>query len=313
MSENELEDEEFDEEDGEPQDDEVTSDAEEFVDEEEELRKQKQKKEEEARAAEEDEEDEEFESEFEEELEEEEEDDDAQKILDSYRDQISPAKQEIPKKTLKETVLEIKEKLMPLLGKARHYIDFGLNFLKTFKLKIGNKKYSIFALLKITVKVIIVIIILNTSFGYFQYLTEIYDASFMQKSLINDPTFSDREEDLDSDDLALLDDEELHDIGSIFKIRNILLNIRYKDTNEDGLLKVSVGMEVSDDELLDELNQRKNQLKHLIILNLSHVFYEEVRDVRKRKKLKNIIKNKINGFLTTGSIRRVFFTEFVFN
>ena len=158
---------------------------------------------------------------------------------------------------------------------------------------------------------IICLIVLNSVHAYYKYLVEVYDATFMLHTNFQEES---KEENIESDELTLLDDDNgLQDIGSIFEIKNIIFNIRFKDKKKVGLLKLSIGMELSDEDLLTELKSKQNQLKHLIIITLSYIYYEEINSLQKQKQLKTVIKNKINGILSAGSVKRIFFTDFVYN
>jgi flagellar FliL protein len=62
-----------------------------------------------------------------------------------------------------------------------------------------------------------------------------------------------------------------------------------------------------------EIEQRKAQIRDIIIIILSSKTYEQVSTNEGKDNLRNQIKDTINSFLTTGRIQNVYFTEFIYN
>jgi len=218
-------------------------------------------------------------------------------------------------KSFKEKLNNVKENLLSRIMSAVSLLSSWYKTIKNFNLKIGGKKYSVYFICKTLIVLIFSIIVLSHAYSYYKFLNSVFDDSFLAER--NAEPLLDEEEELGSEDFALLDDEDtgegIDEIGVIFEIKNILLNIRHMGSGHYSLLKISMGLELDSEYLMDELNSRKKQLQHLIIINLSNKYFHEIRDIKKRKKLKSLIKNKLNGFLKTGSVRRIFFTELVFN
>jgi flagellar basal body-associated protein FliL len=154
--------------------------------------------------------------------------------------------------------------------------------------------------------------LLELQVGYANFLEEVFDDSFISETL-DDSALASAQEALNDAGAGVVDEDALQEIGEVFPLKNIILNIRHKNGAHDSLLKISLGLELENEDLLDELQNKKTQLKHLIIINLSHSYYSDMRDFKFRKMLKAKIRNQINGFLKTGSIKRIFITQQIFD
>ena len=77
--------------------------------------------------------------------------------------------------------------------------------------------------------------------------------------------------------------------------------------------RVNIELEVSDSKLVIELDQRKAQIRDIIIILLSGKTYEQISASDGRNLLREEIKDTVNAFLTKGKIENVFFTDMVFN
>jgi flagellar protein FliL len=84
------------------------------------------------------------------------------------------------------------------------------------------------------------------------------------------------------------------------KVAKVNMEFELKDTGDD--TKVS-----------GEIEQRKAQIRDVIIIILSSKTFEEVSTPPGKDNLRGEIKDRINSFLTTGKISNVFFTEFIYN
>lgn len=84
------------------------------------------------------------------------------------------------------------------------------------------------------------------------------------------------------------------------KVAKVNMEFELKDAGDD--LKVSA-----------EIEQRKAQIRDVIIIILSSKTFEEVSTPDGKDNLRGEIKDRINSFLTTGKISNVFFTEFIYN
>jgi len=99
------------------------------------------------------------------------------------------------------------------------------------------------------------------------------------------------------------------EIGPLFPFRSFIVNLQEREGER--YLKVTVELEMEQETLKDELTKRTPQIQDTIIALLSSKSYEEISSLSGKQVLKAEIKARVNRVLTTGSIRRVYFTEFV--
>lgn len=79
------------------------------------------------------------------------------------------------------------------------------------------------------------------------------------------------------------------------------------------LAKVTLELEVDSDKVKDEIETRSAQIRDIIIIILSSKNYESVSNKDGKDALRDEIRDTVSGFLTKGKIRKVFFTEFMYN
>lgn len=98
-------------------------------------------------------------------------------------------------------------------------------------------------------------------------------------------------------------------IGTFWPMEPFIVNLQ--DANGDRYLKLVLQLEVSDPEGVKELNMLKPKLRDNILDLLSAKTYRELMDVSGKQRLKEEITIRINSFLTTTKVSRVYFTEFI--
>lgn len=79
------------------------------------------------------------------------------------------------------------------------------------------------------------------------------------------------------------------------------------------IFKVDMELEVNDRKVIDEIEQRKAQVRDIIIIILSGRTYDQVAGKDGKNQLREEIKDTVNAFLTKGKITSVFFTNFLYN
>ena len=77
--------------------------------------------------------------------------------------------------------------------------------------------------------------------------------------------------------------------------------------------KVNIELSVDGEGITTEIDQRKAQVRDIIIILLSGKSYDQVANKEGKDKLKEQIKDTVNAFLTKGKIKEVYFTEFIYN
>lgn len=79
------------------------------------------------------------------------------------------------------------------------------------------------------------------------------------------------------------------------------------------LARVTLEFEVENDKVKDEIEARSAQIRDIIIIILSSKSYEAVSIKEGKDALRDEIRDTVSGFLTKGKIRKVYFTDFMYN
>lgn len=105
--------------------------------------------------------------------------------------------------------------------------------------------------------------------------------------------------------------EEVQDeiIKTVFPLKSFVINLA--DKNGKRYLRTTLELEMSDEILKEEIEQRRAQVKNNILMILSLKTSEEARSPEGKTAYVNEIIEKLNSFLTKGTITNVYFTEFV--
>jgi len=106
-------------------------------------------------------------------------------------------------------------------------------------------------------------------------------------------------------------DLEVPSQGTLYPLDSFLVNI----TSDQGskFLQTQLELELSDPSLEEELNKKRAALRDAIIVLLSSKSYKELREPTGIKNLRAEVQKALNGLLTTGLVKEVFFTQFHFN
>ena len=99
------------------------------------------------------------------------------------------------------------------------------------------------------------------------------------------------------------------ELGPTFPLDAFIVNLA--GPSGERYLKVTMELELKEGKLASELGRRKPQVRDTILLLLSSKTFEDVATFRGKTKLRNEITARLNGFLAPGSIKKVYFTEFV--
>lgn len=76
-------------------------------------------------------------------------------------------------------------------------------------------------------------------------------------------------------------------------------------------VKASITVELTNEAVQGEVQQRMPQMRDAILLLISNKTYEELQDLQGKKQLKAELLSKINTFLQTGKVISIYFTNFV--
>ncbi|MDI3281337.1 MAG: flagellar basal body-associated FliL family protein [Bacillota bacterium] len=105
--------------------------------------------------------------------------------------------------------------------------------------------------------------------------------------------------------------KEREELGPTAKIGDFTVNLA-----DEGVVRhyvrTGVVLEVTNQQTLLELGQRDPQIKDAIISVLSSKTTADIRTPEGKAALRQEIADRINAFLNNGRVRRVYFTDFVF-
>jgi flagellar FliL protein len=108
-----------------------------------------------------------------------------------------------------------------------------------------------------------------------------------------------------------IDEEGQEFIGKTIPMETFLVNLSGNRGNK--LLKVNMDLELEGGKIAEEIDKRKPQIRDIIIILLSSKTYAQLSSPEGKEYLRDEIRDTVNSFLTTGKIKRVLFTEFLFN
>lgn len=98
-------------------------------------------------------------------------------------------------------------------------------------------------------------------------------------------------------------------IGPMVDITEFIVNIISDEANH--YVKAALTIELSNDEVKEEVEKRMPQIRDSILLLVGNKTYEELQDLQGKKQLKAELTSKINGILQTGKVKAIYFTDFV--
>jgi flagellar protein FliL len=98
-------------------------------------------------------------------------------------------------------------------------------------------------------------------------------------------------------------------IGTLWPMEPFIVNLR--DNNGERYLKVILQLEVSQPTVVSELDLLKPKLRDSTLDLLCSKTFPELQELSGKQKLRDDVMIRLNSFLTSGKIVRVYFTEFV--
>jgi len=101
---------------------------------------------------------------------------------------------------------------------------------------------------------------------------------------------------------------KIEDIRSTYMVGDFVVNIT--DNSRINFIRASLVFEIEDNNLIEELEKRKPQLRDTIITTLRSQ-NETILKEANAQTIKSIIKNEVNKILKSGEITNVWFTELV--
>ncbi len=117
------------------------------------------------------------------------------------------------------------------------------------------------------------------------------------------------EEENPADKVPVPSIEDTATIGPMINIEEFVVNIISADTPH--YVKASLSLELNNADTQPEAEQRMPQIRDAILLLIGNKTYEELQDLQGKRQLKAELRSRINSFLKTGSIKAIYFTNFV--
>lgn len=108
-----------------------------------------------------------------------------------------------------------------------------------------------------------------------------------------------------------VDQAALEDVGKVIPLETFIVNLAGSKGRK--VLKVNMELEVKGQDIIQEIDNRKAQIRDFIIIILSSKTYDEVSTKEGKDLLRNEIKDQVNSFLSKGKILNVYFTELIYN
>ncbi len=99
-------------------------------------------------------------------------------------------------------------------------------------------------------------------------------------------------------------------IGQLIPMETFLINL--SGAGGSRIAKINIELEVNNGDVQVEIDKRKPQIRDRIIMVLSSKSYNEVANKDGKDSLRDEIKDTLNSFLSKGEIKRVYFTDFLF-
>jgi flagellar FliL protein len=97
----------------------------------------------------------------------------------------------------------------------------------------------------------------------------------------------------------------------ICPLDSFVVNLVDKSNIAKRYLKVTMALEVGDEEAKAKVEKYKTQLRDAIILLLSSQAFQDISSMEGKLALKQEIMNRVNLVLGPGAVSRIYFTEFV--
>ncbi|RLB14638.1 MAG: flagellar basal body protein FliL [Deltaproteobacteria bacterium] len=100
-----------------------------------------------------------------------------------------------------------------------------------------------------------------------------------------------------------------HDIGPVYALAPFIVNLN--EPLGKRYLKVKVEIELDNGKMQSEMEKRLPQFRDGILTLLSSKSYKDISDLSGKYELRAEILGMVNGYLKTGKVRNVYFTEFI--
>jgi flagellar FliL protein len=103
---------------------------------------------------------------------------------------------------------------------------------------------------------------------------------------------------------------ERSEIGPTVKLAPLILNL--KEESGRNYLKVTIVLEIGKKDWVEEIQSRMPTLTDMVILTLCDKRLQDLRHPEAKEQLKQELLAKMNQYLNTNKIKRIYFDEFLF-
>lgn len=104
-------------------------------------------------------------------------------------------------------------------------------------------------------------------------------------------------------------EEPVAQIGPLWPVGTLIVNLL--DSEGERYLKITIELELSSADMIQELDALKPKILDGVLDMLSTKYYREIVGFEGRQQLRDEIAMRINNYLTKGHVTQVYFTEFV--
>jgi len=104
-------------------------------------------------------------------------------------------------------------------------------------------------------------------------------------------------------------EEEADTIGPMYSLDSFVVNLAEAGSNR--YLRVTMELELDNEVLKTELKQRLPQVRNAVLMILPTKKTADINTVDGKLALRDQLIDEINGFLNTGEVTNIYFTEFV--
>lgn len=99
-------------------------------------------------------------------------------------------------------------------------------------------------------------------------------------------------------------------IGKVVPLETFIINLAGSKGRR--VAKVNMEIEIEGEQVQEEIEKRKAQIRDIIIILLSGKTYDDVTTKEGKEQLKTEIVDTVNAFLTKGKLVNVYFTDFIY-
>ena len=98
-------------------------------------------------------------------------------------------------------------------------------------------------------------------------------------------------------------------VGPMYSLETFIVNL--SDEGESRYLRVTMDLELKDKETSENIKSRLSQIRDGILMILTNKMLGDIQSSSGKNNLRKEIKNTLDGIVSEGNVKNVYFTEFV--